>query len=293
MNPRELESRLERARSETFVIAQTDDGFRIHSPTSGGGPHVVDSAIRSCTCKDFERHRHDPEWVCKHMLVIRDRYRSAPPHDAYEETERTAIREEANAPEALRQLSHASPTMLVKRSVSPDGRIDSLSVEFSCPIGDFTDAPRERARQILAAQGGIIRAFLDREQDAREQAPQPLQPAPQRRAPEPYTPAPPEEATGAMPAQLLKIGGTDGNWGRRLFITVQADGRALRLYGSATQLAEHLETAGYPSHAGNVQEGVRLNLPCRIVTATSDDGFVSIEQVLPPRRGAPRHQPTY
>ena len=91
-----------------------------------------------------------------------------------------------------------------------------------------------------------------------------------------------ESPGGGKPAQLLRIGGTEGKWGRRLFITIQANGQALRLYGSQKKLSEHLEGAGYLAHAGNVREGVQLDLPCRIMTEPGRNGFINVAKVLPP-----------
>ena len=41
MQPQELERRLERAERDTWVIAETERGFKIHSPTSGGRSYLV------------------------------------------------------------------------------------------------------------------------------------------------------------------------------------------------------------------------------------------------------------
>jgi hypothetical protein len=52
--------------------------------------------------------------------------------------------------------------MLLKRSVSPDGRIDSLSIEFTAEVGGAT--PTEvsaRAARLLALQSAIVKGFLD------------------------------------------------------------------------------------------------------------------------------------
>ena len=50
--------------------------------------------------------------------------------------------------------------MVIKRSVSPDGRIDSLSVEFSCPVGDTSRAEIQRkAEEIIKLQAQIAETF--------------------------------------------------------------------------------------------------------------------------------------
>jgi hypothetical protein len=81
---------------------------------------------------------------------------------------------------------------------------------------------------------------------------------------------------------MVGIGGTDGRWGRRLFIGFQANGQNLRLYGNKAQLAEAIRNAGFPRMAERIEEGVALRVPCRVITKPSPDGrFVNIERVLP------------
>ena len=273
MNAQELERRRERAKSEPWIIAKTETGFRIHSPTSGGRPYLVSGIPDhpTCTCPDFEKHARDPEWRCKHILAVLDRNGGQDEFSTYEAAERTGMEKEQEAPAAEPgpRPTNGHAQMLLKRSVSPDGRIDSLSVEFSCPVEETLDGSVEtHAQKLLELQNGIVHGFLNGNRTPK---------------PDPYSrpiSEPPQD--GAEPAQLLRIGGTDGKWGRRLFLTVQANSRTLRLYGSQASLAEHLTRAGYPDHAGNVREGVSLNLPCRIVTQPAENGFLNIQEVLPP-----------
>jgi hypothetical protein len=52
--------------------------------------------------------------------------------------------------------------MLLKRSVSPDGRIDSLSVEFTAEVDGATPAEvSTRAERLLALQSAIVKGFLN------------------------------------------------------------------------------------------------------------------------------------
>lgn len=291
MSRQELEKRKERAAAETFVIAKTDGGYRIHSPTGGGGPYHVNPDAPSCTCKDFEGHRSDPEWRCKHILAVFGRYgapaNAADPDDEYEAAERAAIRAEAEKPDVRSVLTPKGATqMLIKRSVSPDGRIDSLSVEFSCPVDTLAKDVQTRALEILGVQDRIVRGFLRRENGNARRDERPVHDLDTPR--EEAEPAP--EPNGAVAAQLLEISGMDTRKGRRLFITLKANGRTFKLFGTRRELADHLTAAGYLSWAGNVREGVRLNLPCRITTKPSRDGrFQDVDTVLPPHRQRSRH----
>ena len=81
---------------------------------------------------------------------------------------------------------------------------------------------------------------------------------------------------------MLGVGGLDGKWGRRLFLRFDVRGRPLRLFGAPKQLADSIAAAGFPDLAHDVAEGVRLNLPCRVLMKPSNDGrFLDIVKVLP------------
>ena len=88
-------------------------------------------------------------------------------------------------------------------------------------------------------------------------------------------------------ARLLRIGGMDGRYGRRLFLTIQVNGDRLRFFGYKKQLAEALEAAGFPDRAKEVDENMQLDLPCRVITEPSADGkYVNVKEVLPAGNGA-------
>ena len=154
----------------------------------------------------------------------------------------------------------------MKRSISPDGRIDSLSVEFSCPVGKTTtEEIKQRAEKTLKLQSEIVQGFLKGNGSS--------------------APPPPANTTnqqnGAVPAQLLGVGGMDGKWGRRLFLNVLVNGQTpAKLFGNETQLTEALSVAGFPNLAPQIREGVQFNLPCQVVTKPNGK-YLNIERVLP------------
>jgi hypothetical protein len=158
--------------------------------------------------------------------------------------------------------------MLLKRSVSPDGRIDALSVEFSAEVDGI--APAEvtaRAARLLALQTAIVTGFLNGAKNGNG-----VQPKPEQQT----------EASGATLAEMVNIGGMDSKWGRRLFIAIQTNGRNLRLFGNKSQLAEAIKTAGFSKMAERIEEGVALGVPCRVITKPSPDGkYTNVERVLP------------
>jgi len=153
--------------------------------------------------------------------------------------------------------------MLIKRSVSPDGRIDSVSVEFSMPVSDISNGEiKDKALTTLKLQKEIVADFLklNGEKQAAFVSPasKPPQPTPQNGQP--------------VFARMIDIGKVNGRWGERYCINFQVDGRRSRLFGSAEQLAANIVAAGYEFEPENIEDRLRLNLACRVTTKPSDDG---------------------
>lgn len=264
MERAELAKRQERARTETFVIRQIEDGFQIYVPERPDRRYLVsgDRESPSCTCPDYETHTHDPEWRCKHILAV---FNQAGNGSAAV----TATSTRRNGSGAIRtgvSGSAQAGQMVLKRSVSPDGRIDSLSVEFACPVDpEVVPAVKALAARTLRLQSEIVGGFLNggnRRNGNRPQA---------------------EHAgNGPLPAELVGIGGIDTRFGRRLFINVHVDGKVLKLFGTEKRLAEAISGAGFPEAAEYVEEGIQLNLPCRVTTKPSDDGrYLNVDAVFP------------
>jgi hypothetical protein len=168
-------------------------------------------------------------------------------------------------------------SMLIKRSVSPDGRIDSVSVEFTTPVADLSVGEiKDRALTTLQLQRDIVTSFLTLKGQS---APQPSQPQ-HAAQPAPATLSRKVDE-GPVFAKMIDIGKVNGKWGDRLCITFDVDGRRTRLFGSAKQLASHIDAAGYTVRPENIVVGQRLDVPCLVTTKPSDDGkYVNIEQVF-------------
>src|SRR5439155_1759081 len=129
-------------------------------------------------------------------------------------------------PKRARRAANGSTQMLIKRSVSPDGRIDSVSVEFSMPVADISNGEiKDKALKTLQLQKEIVGAFLKLNGEK----------APANAAP---TPAPlPQGNQGngdgkPVFARMIDIGKVNGKWGERLCINVQVGDRRCRLFGS-------------------------------------------------------------
>jgi len=164
------------------------------------------------------------------------------------------------------QNSSAGDTiMLLKRSISPDGRIDSLSIEFSQPVDGIPESDLiSRAESILEMQGKIAECFLNGNGAA-----------------DPGK-TPEDGCAKGLPAQMLSVGGLDTQWGRRLFITIQSNGQTYRLFGNRKRLAHALVHVGYSDLAEDLREGLDLNVPCRITTKPSNDGrYQNVDRIMP------------
>jgi hypothetical protein len=289
MTSAQLETRREHAQNGVLIASRADEGFRVYSTDNPAERYFVkfDGERLTCTCPDFEFHKADRAWRCKHILAVE-------PFDTENLPEVSEPAEEV-APQAsaANQPPNGSPSrkrrppkdqaapisMLIKRSVSPDGRIDSVSVEFTTPVADLTAGEiKDRALTTLQLQRDIVTSFLTLNGKS---APQPSQPQPQR-------PAQPAQATlsrkvdeGPVLAKMIEIGKVNGKWGDRLCITFEVDGRRTRLFGSAKQLAGHIDAAGYTVRPESIVPGVRLDVPCLVTTKPSDDGkYVNIEAVF-------------
>lgn len=273
MNNDQSLQRKERAETEPLVISQIDEGFRVFSAANPGTTYVVSGnpETPACTCPDFEHHRNEPGWRCKHIWAVLDQFEFPPDPVAAEE--RKAIQNEGRLPDKKKTPPrNYLGQMLLKRSVSPDRRIDSLSVEFACPIDKATaDEIKSQASHALKLQSEIVNSFLGSQKGGNGDR---------------TNGGSKSEADGTVPAQMLNVGGMDGKWGRRLFINVQVNGHTAKLFGNRKQLGDALNTAGFPALAEHVAEGMKLNLPCRVTTKPSEDGkFLNIERVLPGRAG--------
>jgi hypothetical protein len=291
MTEQQVEVRKERAENGTFVISRTDEGFRVYSIHNPSHIYLVrQEADRwTCTCPDFEVHKADTTWRCKHILAVApwskpDGTQTAaePPQAA---SELPLNNESAKLPARRRkaqdQLTPPVPVqMIMKRSVSPDGRIDSISVEFSLPVSGYSSGEiKQKALSTLELQKEIVGAFLKlngpKESPVLKQSRQPQKPVNGDGKP--------------VFAQMIDIGKMNGKWGERFFINFQVNGRTSRLFGSPKQLAEHIQSAGYDIEEGNIEAGLRLNLACRVTTKPSEDGkYLNVDKVFPVAKVVPK-----
>jgi hypothetical protein len=266
-----FEARSVRPIDEALVISRTEEGFRVYAPADPTKSYTVTGSSErpACTCPDYQGHEGNPFWHCRHITAVLRQLNGAngQGHDPYETDERRAIQEESQAPEPVQSGTGAQ--MLLKRSVSPDGKIDSLSVEFSCGVDELTGGNiKSRAGAMLQLQAEIVRGFLGHNGNGAKSTAEPMSGS---------------NGNGVAPAQMQNIGALNTKWGRRLFIGIQSNGQTLKFFGSRKQLADALTAAGYGRMAERIDEGMTLNVPCRVTTKPSEDGrYLNVESVLPP-----------
>lgn len=289
MTATQFETRTDQPVHGALVASRTDDGYRVYSIDNPKERYIVhqDGERWTCTCPEFAAHENDPGWRCGHILAVApwtngEGQEPEPPQEDQitdEMAERLMQEEEARkGPPHDGQTAHREPpllpvVMLIKRSVSPDGRIDSVSVEFSMPVSELTSAEiKDKALRTLQLQRDIVATFLQLNNTKPTEAP-----------PNGSGLAHPENGKGKpVFARMIDIGKVPGKWGDRLSITFDINGRRLRLFGTAKQLAAHIGAAGRTIQPWDITEGLRLNLACRVMTKPSDDGkYLNIEQVFP------------
>lgn len=254
----------QRSSPETFVIAKLGDGFRVYSPDRPQQIYLVSGSPESpcCTCPEFRARTDEPEASCDHIEAVFGHGVEAEPRPQSQPDRTPQANPVHMPPNGIERASGVE--MVLKRSISPDGRIDSLSVEFACDVAPLGEAEiQQRAMQLIELQHAIVHGFSqigDRPKAA---------------------PSVSNMSNGNIPAQLMSVGGMDGKWGRRLFFVVQVQDKLLKYFGSEKQLTETLGHAGFAG-VGQVFEGMVLNLPCQVTTKPSPDGrYQNIEQILP------------
>jgi len=283
MTETQIEARQERAGNGALVVSRVEEGYRVYSVSHPSHLYLVrqEGERWTCTCPDFEYHQADTTWRCKHILAVapwQQRENPQPYEPVNGQDEAIPVSPEPNEQIAVPQKRLQNHTngfaqMLIKRSVSPDGRIDSVSVEFSMPVAETANGEiKAKALNTLKLQKEIVADFLKLNGSKPAAFPPP--------ASKPPEPAP--ENGQPVFARMIDIGKVNGKWGERLSLNVAINGRTSRLFGSAKQLAERIQSAGYEIDPANLEPGLRLNLACRVTTKPSDDGrYLNVEKVLP------------
>lgn len=273
MNETELSKRKQRAETEPLVITKTPEGHRIFSAANPSKFYLVrqDNGRVICNCLDFEKNSLDPNWRCKHVLAVES---EGSPSNAEIDEERKAIQAEASG-EILPETTPRS-RLLIKRSISPDGRIDSVSLEMDLELnGDPRAVIKAKAIDALQLEAEIASVFLTSHQLQKQ-----LNGSPNSNGN--GLPHLPEPGAGAVEARLQSIGVMPGKWGPRHFINVDVQGRFAKLFGTPKQIAAAIQSAGYNFSDAAVADGVSLNIPCRVITKQNGQ-YLNVDRVMPLR----------
>src|ERR1017187_3884478 len=105
MTQAQLVTRQERAAEGVLIASRADEGFRVYSIDNPKQGYFVgyDGERLTCTCPDFEFHKSDPDWRCKHILAVE-------PNDT------------SFLPEALEPVEEVPQSRSEERRVGKEGR---------------------------------------------------------------------------------------------------------------------------------------------------------------------------
>src|SRR5436189_4891494 len=72
MTQAQLEVRKERSENGALIASQTEEGFRVYAVRNPSKVYLVkkEGDQWTCTCPDFEFHKSDSTWRCKHVLAV-------------------------------------------------------------------------------------------------------------------------------------------------------------------------------------------------------------------------------
>lgn len=243
-----------------MVVMPEQDKFRVYDARKPNITYEVGGTPDApyCSCPEFRTNRENGGFRCGHVNAVFPHSGNGHP---------------ADSPALIgdhRPTDISPMQMSLKRSVSPDGRIDSLSVEFTGEVyGASDDEVVEQALQTTRLQTAIVNGYLGQRQTAS---------ATRARPDDPDT----ENSAQGEPAMLMLVSGMQTRVGWRYFINVQMGENEYKLFGTRDKLAEQLRNAGLGHATGNIAKGNVLNLPCRAVTRPSDDGkYINVERLLP------------
>jgi hypothetical protein len=270
----------------TFVIAKSEHGYRVCSPLTPAKQYVVSGLPENpqCTCADFMNPDAPPDWQCPHILAVleqvngADRSKTAsPPVPADHGSSEPPASTGKNGKKSPGGRNGKGAVMLLKRSVSPDGRIDSLSVEFTLPVGQVTSEEiKAQAGRFLSLQSQIASAFLKTTAPRNSRINGKGNGSSNRNGD--------TVPQNAVPGQLLAVASMNTRRGPKLTINVMVNGQVLKFFGSKKELAEAVTDAGFASVADHLSDGMTLNLPCRVVTVQNGK-YTNVDRVYPAQAG--------
>lgn len=278
---------LSRSPAPLYVVSEAERGFSVYSPDDPKTIFLVRGtpAAPTCTCASF-LNRSDLRNRCDHINAVfggRGGSGVADEIDPVEAEERRAIQEESGVFDTAPNLErpHFPSDLTIKRSISPDGRIDSLSVELSCPVHEAEfEATMGQASIALSLQESIVKSFMEKHGSHTNGNGQ------SNGNGNGHT----QTGNGApIPATIQGVGGMQTRSGWRMYLAFDVNGRQFKLFGDKQHLCEALSGGGYRFQPNDLYPDRDLNIPCRVVTEYSKDGkYQNIVKVLPDQGGGQR-----
>ncbi len=275
------------SKTDVLVGQKTEHGIVVHSPSNPTVTYLVTGTKERphCTCGAFQALKHQPQFRCDHIKAVEAQL----PLEADLQVEAFNADDYQEEPETA--PSNTPPMLTLKRSISPDGRIDSLSVEIAYPLASKNSATiLTNAKHVLALQNAIT-------DDFRREHPAPQRNGHYQNGNGQHSNGNGQHANGnghngnsahhassdaSVPAHLLDVGGMNTRYGYKHFLTVQVGDQRLKLFGAKTKLGETIAAAGYPERGQYLENGSRLDLPCRVVLQQNNGNkYPTITQVLP------------
>lgn len=260
-------------------LTRTTKGYLVRGGSKTYEVTVEDDAI-SCNCSDFEREqKEDTAYHCKHIIAVLADFEAQQSCASATNEHTNGSSSKANGsakisaifPGKQAPLPSKQSHIFIKRSLSGDGRIDSISVQIDFGFAEEDEAIiKTQALKALKLQDTIIKEFIGVD-DIKEDLPEP----PQVVMP---TSSIPEEALDCI---MTKVGVAQSKWGTSFYITFELpEGKTAKLFGSQKHLSNQIAVAGFHFPPEKIIEGIVLNIPCRATTVLNGK-FINIDRVFP------------
>ena len=274
VQPEQKSNRLE----EQFIIAKSENGYRVCAALSPGKQYIVTGVPDNpeCTCENFVHPERPPDWQCEHILAVLRHgagLNGSEPQVVTIPKAGSSTNEPPtggkNGKKSNGGRNGKGAVILLKRSVSPDGRIDALSIELSCPLGTLTGPEiKDVADKMLSLQAIIAAEFLTTaSKNGNDKATH------QRNGGVPKN---------AVPARIIGVG-TVGRNNDKPVLNVLVGERVLKFFGSEKELADAVKAVGHDEVSGKLSDGMKFDLPCRVVTKQNGK-YTNVEQLYPVER---------
>lgn len=265
-----------------FKLTRTDRGYKVCCGTKTYQVTVEHDGI-VCDCNNFQKQQKDGGgYYCNHITAVLAHFEAE--QNDITPTKATTVEQIdgkvglSSKPNGAAKIPLTFPPkqvpassnqthMLIKRSLSIDGRIDSISVEVDFTLADEDEVVKTQALKSLKLQDSIIKEFMGVSQ-AKEELLEP---------PQVVTPSTivPEDAVDAI---MTKVGKAQN---MSFYITVELpEAKTAKLFGNQKYLSHQIAQVGFSFPPEKIVEGIVLNIPCKVTTVINGK-FINVDRVFP------------